>query len=734
MGKKNDYLGLPVHSLKGVGPKISILMERKGIKTIEDLFYFLPTRYEDRRHLRKISEIKEGEKALIVAKVVASKSLFFRHFRKKAYEAIVDDGTGSISVKWFQWVSQYLKNVCRKGNILLLSGMVGKFGNRLQMVHPDITILEDENEIEAYKAIVPVYSETEGLKQGTLRNLMKRAFEDYGGHIKSIVPAEIEKLYGLVPLYEAFLKLQFPDDDVLSQASSLELLTSLHHRYLERLIFEEYFLFQLALLMKRGEVKKEQGINFQAKGAYYRRFEKGLPFELTPAQKGVLKEIEGDMVRNEPMNRLLQGDVGCGKTICAILAACIAIDSGYQVAFMAPTEILAEQHYLTIHRVFEGMGIPLTFLRGNMGKERREVLEGIKKGKIRVAIGTHALIQEDVEFEKLGLVVIDEQHRFGVIQRKLLKEKGSGVGGQEPGLTTKDVGRKKSAIGNRKSAINTIPDTLVMTATPIPRTLSMVVYGDLDVSIIDEMPEGRQKIWTKMFLDKNKNTVYGMIEEELKKERQVFIVYPLVEESEKVELLNAKEMAAYFQKSVFPSYRVGLLHGRMKAEEKEATMLRFKNRGIDILVCTTVIEVGIDVPNATMIVIEHAERFGLSQLHQLRGRVGRGLHPSKCILITSEKKTALATKRLKVMEETTDGFVIAEEDMKLRGPGDMLGVRQSGIPKFRVGDLVKNGDIMTRARRIAEEAVVKLTAGDLQEVKDIIKEKWQDSIHLYDVA
>ncbi len=748
MGKKNDYLGLPVHSLKGVGPKISILMERKGIKTIEDLFYFLPIRYEDRRHLRKISEIKEGEKALIVAKVVASKSLFFRHFRKKAYEAIVDDGTGSISVKWFQWISQYLKNVCRKGNILLLSGMVGKFGNRLQMVHPDITILEDENEIEAYKAIVPVYSEIEGLKQGTLRNLIKRAFEDYGGHIKSIVPAEIEKLYGLVPLYEAFLKLQFPDDDVSSQTSSLELLTSLRHRYLERLIFEEYFLFQLALLMKRGEVKKEQGINFQAKGAYYNRFEKGLPFKLTSAQKGVLKEIEGDMVRNEPMNRLLQGDVGCGKTICAILAACIAIDSGYQVAFMAPTEILAEQHYLTIHRVFEGMGIPLTFLRGNMGKERREVLEGIKKGKIRVAIGTHALIQEDVEFEKLGLVVIDEQHRFGVIQRKLLKEKGSGVGGQRSedrvrgfegsrvqGEEVKDVPVDfQLAIRNPQSAIHSVPDTLVMTATPIPRTLSMVVYGDLDVSIIDEMPEGRQKIWTKVFLDKNKNTVYGMIEEELKKERQVFIVYPLVEESEKVELLNAKEMAAYFQKSVFPSYRVGLLHGRMKAEEKEATMFRFKNRGIDILVCTTVIEVGIDVPNATMIIIEHAERFGLSQLHQLRGRVGRGLHPSKCILITSEKKTALATKRLKVMEETTDGFVIAEEDMKLRGPGDMLGVRQAGLPHFRVGDIVKDVNIMIHARKVAEEVMHKFTADDVVKINEKVMERWENNIHFSDIA
>jgi len=696
MGKKNDLLTTPIRFLKGVGPKISEQMEKKGIKSVEDLFYFLPIRYEDKRYIRKINELREGEKALVIAKVITSKSLFFRHSRKKAYEAIVDDGTGNISVKWFQWVSSYLRNICRKGNILLLSGGVSRYGTKLQMIHPEVTILGDESEIENCKGIVPIYSEIDRVKQGTLRNLVKRVFEDYGVYVKSILPGEIEKFYGFTPLYEAFFKIHFPDDDLLE--------SNIRQKYIQRLIFEEYFLFQAALLMKKGEIKKGRGISFKSDGIYYNKFKGSLPFELTLAQERVIRETEHDMAHIEPMNRLLQGDVGCGKTVCAILAACIVVDNGYQVAFMAPTEILAEQHYLTIHKAFEGMGIPLVFLRGNMGKERKGVIEGIKKGEYSVIVGTHALIQKDVNFRRLGLVIIDEQHRFGVIQRKLLKEKGI------------------------------MPDTLVMTATPIPRTLSMVVYGDLDVSVIDEIPKGRQKIWTKVFLDKDKFAVYRMIEDELKKGHQAYIVYPLVEESEKIELLNAKEMAAYFRKSVFPSYRVGLLHGRMRAEEKEEIMFRFKNREIDVLVCTTVIEVGIDVPNVTMIVIEHAERFGLSQLHQLRGRVGRGTYPSKCVLITSTRRTEIATRRLKVMEETTDGFKIAEEDMKIRGPGDMLGVRQSGIPKFRVGDIVRDGDIMTHARRVAEEMIDRLTVDDLDSVKDTVLTRWKDSMHLYNIA
>jgi ATP-dependent DNA helicase RecG len=394
---------------------------------------------------------------------------------------------------------------------------------------------------------------------------------------------------------------------------------------------------------------------------------------------------------------LVQGDVGSGKTICAVIASCAAIDSGYQVAFMAPTEILAEQHYFSIHRFFEALGISIAFLRGNMGKDRKAVLDGIQSGNTAVIVGTHAIIQKDVAFRNLGLVVIDEQHRFGVLQRRWLIEKG---------LT---------------------PDVLMMTATPIPRTLSMVVYGDLDVSVIDEMPKGRQGIKTKVFLEDNKTKVYEMIEGEIKAGHQVYIVYPLVVESDKVELLDATKMASYFQNSIFSQYKVGLLHGSMKAEEKEETMTRFKNRKIDILVCTTVIEVGIDVPNATMIVIEHAERFGLSQLHQLRGRVGRGAHASKCVLVTSSRRTEVATKRLRIMEKTIDGFKIAEEDMLIRGVGDMLGTRQSGIPRFRVGDIIRDIDLMLRARNICGESLPKLKMVDVKKIKEAIRDNWGET-------
>ncbi|MCX5807558.1 MAG: ATP-dependent DNA helicase RecG [Proteobacteria bacterium] len=726
MEKKKDQLLTPIIELKGVGPKIAVMLEGKGIKTIEDLFWFLPVRYMDRSVIKTIGELTVGERASIVAKVAASRSLFFRHSRKKAYEAIVEDETGSISIKWFQWVGEYLKQICKKGNLLLLSGEITKFGDRFQMVHPEIHILGDENEAEDRKTIAPIYSEIDGLKQGTLRTLMKKAFEDYGICIESVVPESIEEHHKLAPLYNAFLKIHFPEKDDLKytniEGSGIQ-------GYLHRLIFEEYFLFQLALLIKKEEVKKNRGIRFKPADAYYRRFKANLPFKLTYAQERVIKEIENDMGQGVPMNRLLQGDVGSGKTICAVMASLVAVDNNYQVALMAPTEILAEQHYLTMHKYFDEMGISLVFLRGNMGSDRKHILEGIKNGKTRVIIGTHAIIQKDVVFKKLGLVIIDEQHRFGVIQRKLLKEKGSEIRSQESEEEDFQLNIQHSTLKT-----DSTPDALVMTATPIPRTLSMVIYGDLDVSIIDEMPKDRQKISTKALQDKDKAAVYKMVEDELKKGRQAYVVCPLIEESDKIDLLNAKEMAAYLQTSVFPSYRVGLLHGRMKPEEKEGIMARFKDRETDVLVCTTVIEVGIDVPNATIIIIENAERFGLSQLHQLRGRVGRGKYPSKCILITSAKRTAPAAKRLRAMEETTDGFIIAEEDMKLRGPGDMLGVRQAGLPDFRVGDIVRDVNIMLQARKIAGEAMLEMTDDDLDRVQEKARKRWKGIACLSDVA
>ena len=696
MEKKNDITGKPVRYVKGVGPKIAALLNQKGLNTIEDLFYFLPNRYEDKRNIKNIDEIVEGEAVLVVAKVVSSRPVFYPRARRRAFEANVQDHTGSLTLRWFHVVLPYLRELFVKDNILLLSGRVTRFGKNLQIVHPEAVLLEDEDELEGLQKIIPVYPEIVGMKQGTIRRIIKQALNEYGKHLGSILPPALESSLGITLLREALSKIHCPDEDVIDK--------EMHQVYVKRLIFEEYLLFQISLQMKKRSVKKAEGIRFICNGKHRDKFERGLPFELTNAQRKVIGEIEEDMGNKTPMNRLLQGDVGSGKTICAIAASCIAIDNGYQVAFMAPTEILAEQHYLTIHKFFDDMGIPMAYLRGNMGKERLQTIERIKAGHTQVVVGTHALLQGDIEFNNLGLVVIDEQHRFGVMQRKIMKQKGS------------------------------LPDSLVMTATPIPRTLSMVVYGDLDVSVIDEMPAGRQKIWTKAFPDQEKNAVYKLVEDELKTGGQAFIVYPLVDESEKIELLNATNMAVLLQKTIFPDRKVGLLHGRMKADEKEKVMSLFKRKMIDVLVCTTVIEVGIDIPNATIIVIEHSERFGLSQLHQLRGRVGRGAKPSKCALITSEKKTAIAKQRIKVMEKTVDGFQIAEEDMRLRGPGEIFGLKQSGIPEFRLGNLVRDGDIMSRAKKTAEEILPKLSKDELDQIKGLVIRKWGDSLHLSDIA
>ncbi len=683
----------PLAQLKGIGPKINQSMEERGIKTVEDLFYFLPLRYMDRRTVHSVINIRDGDMCNIIGTVTAYRSLFFRHSRKKAYEVVVEDGTGALSLKWFQWSPTYLKRICRKGNILFLSGKVSRFGGTLQMAHPDVVVLEDEDEGDMFRKIVPLYSPIDGIKQGTLRKVIKDALERFGDEVESLLTEDFEERHGLITLRSAFQQIHLPEEDWCRSGP--------RHVYSERLILEEYMLFQAALWMDRKVRKAERGISFKSKGVFLRKFIDNLPFSLTGAQQKVVREIESDMMSTEPMNRLIQGDVGSGKTICAVIASCISIDNGYQVAFIAPTEILAEQHYFSVHRFFEALNIPVVFLRGNMGKERKAVLDGIKKGVFTVIVGTHAVIQKDVVFHNLGLVVIDEQHRFGVLQRKWLIEKGLS------------------------------PDVLMMTATPIPRTLSMVIYGDLDVSIIDEMPQGRQGIRTKVFLDDEKSKVYSMVEDEIQSGRQVFIVYPLVEESDKMDLLNAKKMAESFRKSVFSRYRIGLLHGGMKAEEKEGCMKQFKDGLIDILVCTTVIEVGIDVPNATMIVIEHAERFGLSQLHQLRGRVGRGVHPSKCLLLTSTRRTELATKRLRIMEKTTDGFKIAEEDMMIRGVGDMLGVRQAGIPRFRVGDIIRDMDLMLRAKDLCEMFLPGLTERDLKKIKNIVEQRWGESFRAH---
>ena len=681
-------------SVKGVGPRISAALGKRGVRTVEDLLFFLPVRYEDRREVVPIGEAKEGERAVLLGRVVTSGVIPFRRARGSGYETVMEDPTGVISLRWFRR-ARFLGEVGAAGDLLLVSGVVSRFGNRLQMVHPHVIRLDHEEEVDRYREIAPVYPEVEGIKSGTLSTLIRRAFADYEDKIRSLMPEELEKRHELIPLREACRALHFPP--LTGQGSEGD------RECRERLAMEEFFRFQAAAMLRSREAAGPTGLKLTVTVPLFEKVVRGLPFDLTLGQRRVIEEIGRDLGGDRPMNRLLQGDVGSGKTVVALLASAIALGNGYQAALMAPTEILAEQHYLTIHRFFERFGIPLLYLRGDMGKARAAAVAAIRVGSVSMVIGTHAMIEEDVVFKSLGLAIIDEQHRFGVLQRKALQGKGP------------------------------MPHTLVMSATPIPRTLALTCYGGLDVSVIDDMPEGRRKVETMILPDSRRHRLYRLIEDELEKGHQAYMVYPMIEESENPDILSAERMARELIPR-FPGRRIGLLHGRMKAEEKETVMTAFKAHEIDLLVCTTVIEVGIDVPDATLMVVEHAERFGLAQLHQLRGRVGRSTLPSLCVLVSGARKTEDSARRLKVMEETGDGFVIAEEDLKTRGPGEVLGVRQSGLPDFRVGDLVRDGELMVKARAIAEDAFEMWGNGDRDHAKAVIGERWSSDRNLSSVA
>lgn len=697
---KNRLL-TPIQYVKGVGPKRAKLFEKKGILTVEDGLYFLPRSYEDRRHLKKISELRAGGKETGFGEILLSGTAFYQNKKKRVFEVVVGDGSGTITLKWFRGNERYLKERFKKGQRMIFSGEVRWFNYQKEIHHPDVEIVEGDIEEDYlnFKRIVPIYSETEGLYQKTLRRLLKSIVDGYSDELMSPIPAEIVERQDLIDFSEAFRRVHFPPDG--ESIEKLNLQRSDGHR---RIIFDEFFFLELGLALKKRGVALEAGISFKTGGTLSKKLLNQLSFQLTRAQERALAEIVEDMEKPHPMNRLIQGDVGSGKTIVALLASLRAVEFGYQAAIMAPTEVLAEQHYLTIHRWVEPLGVGVALLTSNIkGSEREEIYDRIRRGEVQIVIGTHAVIQEQVEFHRLGLAIIDEQHKFGVVQRGLLKKKG----------------------GN--------PDVLVMTATPIPRTLAMTIYGDLDISLIDEMPPGRLPVETKVFTESARSRVYRIVEEEVKKGRQVFIVYPLVEESEKLDLMDATQMAERLQKDVFPGFRIGLLHGRMKSDEKEAIMGEFKERAIHILVATTVIEVGIDIPNASIMVVEHAERFGLSQLHQLRGRIGRGQYPSKCILLAQYRSSEEAKVRLRAMEQTNDGFKIAEQDLELRGPGEFFGIRQSGLPDFRVAHLIRDTPILIEARKEA----FRLVQGDpdLEKpshsaLKDVLKKRWKGRLEL----
>ncbi len=695
----------PIQYVKGVGPKLAKLFEKKGIRTVEDALYFLPRCYEDRRNLKKISELKTGRKETGFGEILLSGVAFFQNKRKRIFEAVVGDGSGVITLKWFAGNERYLIDRFKKGRKLIFSGEVRWFRDEREIHHPDVEMVDEDIEKDYlnFKRIVPIYSETEGLHQRTLRKLIKNILDGYANELSSPIPQEIVERQDLIDFSEAFRRVHFPPD-----GESMEVLNNHRSDGHRRIIFDEFFFLELGLALKKRGLTLETGIPFQTDGTLAQRLLDLLSFQLTRAQDKVWAEIREDLERPHPMNRLIQGDVGSGKTVVALLASLYVVECGYQAAIMAPTEVLVEQHYLNLHRWVEPLGVKVALLTSSIkGSEREDLYDRIRRGDIQLVIGTHAVIQEAVEFQRLGLAIIDEQHKFGVVQRGLLKKKGEN------------------------------PDVLVMTATPIPRTLAMTIYGDLDVSLIDEMPPGRMPVETKVFHESARGRVYRIVEEEVRKGRQAFIVYPLVEESEKLDLKDATRMAEHLQKDIFPEFRIGLLHGRMKSDEKEAIMMEFKEGKIQILVATTVIEVGIDIPNASVMVVEHAERFGLSQLHQLRGRIGRGRYPSKCILLAQYRSSEEARVRLRAMERTSDGFQIAEEDLNLRGPGEFFGIRQSGLPDFRVAHLVRDTPILIEARKEAFQLIQEdpeLAHPSHAALKNILRKRWRGRLELASIG
>ncbi len=654
--------GTPLQYLKGVGPQRAALLARKDLETVEDALFFVPLRHEDRTRLTPFRALTPGQ-AHTCSGVIVGISPPPPGRSRHPFSVMLRDETGYATASWFG--GAYLARVFRRGQRLVLHGKVQRFRGAVTLQNPDYEIVETDDDERLHTGrLVPVYSTTEGLPQRTLRRLMWSIVEQFAPKLPDILPEDLRRRRRLVPLAQAVRDIHFPDSEPALAAA---------HR---RLAFDEFLLLQLGLAILRSRTARARGIAMNPPGALAARLRASLPYRLTAAQERVWREIRQDMASPAPMHRLLQGDVGSGKTVVAALAVLTAVEAGYQAAVMAPTEILAEQHLMTFHQLLAPLGVEVALLTSSLRAREREARRtAVAAGDVPCVVGTHALLQEGVEFRRLGLVVIDEQHRFGVEQRARLRAKGEH------------------------------PDLLVMTATPIPRTLALTLYGDLDVSVLDELPPGRQPVKTVARTEAKRGEIYDFIRRQIAEGRQAYVVYPLVEESEAVDLKAATDMARRLQREVFRDLAVGLLHGRLPFEEKDAIMRRFKAGEIHVLVCTTVIEVGIDVPNASVMLIEHAERFGLSQLHQLRGRVGRGPFRSYCILLHAGRLTEEARERLAAMERTGDGFQIAEADLSLRGPGEFFGTRQSGLPQFRVADLLRDAALLEEARSEAQRIV-----------------------------
>jgi len=655
-------LDSPVTVLQGVGPKQTKRLAKLGVYTIRDMLYLFPRRHDDYSQFKSLNRIEYGERVTIIAQVWDAGVRETRG-RGTLFKATLSDGTGCIEATWFN--QPYLADKIKPGQQIVLSGRVDEYLGRLCFTSPEWEPLEEEPLHTA--RLVPVYPLTDGISAKWLRRLMKRTVDYWSKRLPDHLPDSVRQEADLPDLEVAIVQAHFPDNKALLKRA----------RY--RLAFDELFILQIGLLRQRHMWRSEPGNPLPVDDATLKDFISSLPFELTHAQRRALHQIVSDLRSDRPMNRLLQGDVGSGKTVVAAAAMALTVAAGAQAAMMAPTEILAEQHYQTITRLLKPVlaspplrgrfrdRLPtIRLLTGSItGREREEIYAGLAEGSVDVVVGTHALIQEGVQFKELALAVIDEQHRFGVRQRAALRQKGLRPETQPEGYN---------------------PHLLVMTATPIPRSLELTLWGHLDVSVIDEMPPGRQPVVTRLILPTERERAYSFVRSQIAKSRQAFIICPLVEESEKIEAKSAVEEYKHLQEHIFPELRMGLLHGRMKGEEKETRMAQFARGELDILVATSVVEVGIDVPNATVMLVEGADRFGLAQLHQFRGRVGRGKHASYCLLV-SDSSSPEAQERLQAIEATNDGFALAQKDLELRGPGEFLGTRQSGFPDLKLASV-----------------------------------------------
>ncbi|RPJ58318.1 MAG: ATP-dependent DNA helicase RecG [Acidobacteria bacterium] len=702
-------LDSPIQYVKGVGPRRATMLEKAGVRTAEDLLKYRPFRYEDRTRFRQIKDLEPDQEAVIRAEVLVTGFYTTPMKRVRIFEILVGDGTGSLQAKFFNQV--YLNKVLRKGQQVILFGTpkADSYGVGLNLLNPDFEILDAAGDHSIHTGrIVPVYRRIGQLTTKTLRQIIFSLVQEIP-EVEDPLPDSLLQKYGFPDRRTSLRLLHFPEcPQDRSLADYLADLAELRTPFQQRLVFEEFFYFQLGLQVLRRQrelAPKNRRIRIDA--SVRDAVKKVLPFHPTAAQKRVLKEIVGDLSSPKIMNRLLQGDVGSGKTIVALQAMVVAIENGAQAALMAPTEILAEQHFRNITAYLSGSSYRVALLTSSVkGKRRKETLESIRGGETNLVVGTHALIQGGVEFKDLALVVVDEQHRFGVMQRSNLIEKGDR------------------------------PDVLVMTATPIPRSLALTLYGDLDLSVIDQLPPGRQPVQTLVKRNNERDEVYELIRRELQQGRQAYVVYPLIEQSEKLDLRAATEMAEHLHSVVFPEFQVGLMHGRLKAEEKESLMSRFKAGEVQILVSTTVIEVGIDVPNATVMMVEHADRFGLSQLHQLRGRIGRGRDKAVCILFTEGFNSPEAFQRLDIMRRSSNGFKIAEKDLELRGPGEFVGTRQSGMPEFLFGNIVRDRELLEKARADAESYF--LSAGEVGGFEpgtlEQLADWWKQRYGLYQVG